>query len=137
MKQNKNANICEDHDHKGRGFLYPRKERNGKREQQSTVHPLKHQDQNGVFQRLWCKRAEKTAVITAIIGVLFYFFHYQRTENVVVLIVGIMVSAGVGVAIFSKDERNQSMMDTLGHMLRFARQQKKYPYRFYKEDWYV
>ena len=89
------------------------------------------------FKGFGVSELQRTTMMTAIVGVLFYLFHYQRTDNVIVLIVAIMISAGVGVAIFSKDERNQSMMDTLGHMLRFARQQKKYPYRFYKEDWYV
>ena len=88
------------------------------------------------FKGFGVAELKKTAVMTAIVGVLFYF-RYRQTDNVIVLVVAVMVSAGVGAAIFSKDERNQSMMDTLGHMLRFARQQKKYPYRFYREDWYV
>ena len=108
------------------------KEQNGK----SLYIPSNIKTKTEFFKGFGVSELQKTAIMTAIVGVLFYF-HYQRTDNVIVMIVAIMVSAGVGVAIFSKDERNQSMMDTLGHMLRFVRQQKKYPYRFYKEDWYV
>lgn len=88
------------------------------------------------FKGFGVEELKKTAIMTLIIAVFFYFI-YKRNDNVIVLVVAIMASAGIGVAIFSKDERNQSMVDTLMHMIRFMQQQKKYDYRFAKEDWYV
>jgi len=108
-------------------------QRNGKN---SLYIPSNIKTRTEFFKGFGTSELKRTAIMTAIVGGLFYLL-YQRNDNIIMLVVSIMVSAGVGVAIFSKDERNQSMVDTLMHMLRFARQQKKYPYHFCKEDWYV
>lgn len=109
---------------------------NEKKDKYSLYIPSHIKTKTEFFKGFGVAELKKTAIMTLIIGVIFYFI-YKQNDNVIVMVVAIMASAGVGVAIFSKDERNQSMVDTLMHMIRFMQQQKKYGYRFTKEDWYV
>lgn len=88
------------------------------------------------FRGFGVNELKKALAVMAAVGVVL-FLVYQRTQNVVQLIVGIMIAAGVSVAIFSKDDCNTSFVDTMSYMIRFSQQQKRYPYRFAKEDWYI
>jgi len=75
----------------------------------------------------------KTIVVTIIVGILDILY-YLIFKNTVVSIVTILVAIAGSVMMLTKDHTNISVVDQVGFMVRFARSQKYYPYK-YQEEW--
>jgi len=75
----------------------------------------------------------KTIMVTIIVGILDILY-YLIFKNTVVSIVTILVAIAGSVMMLTKDHTNISVVDQVGFMVRFARSQKYYPYK-YQEEW--
>lgn len=69
-------------------------------------------------------------VFTGIIDSLIYF----STRNLIFCIVFILVSVGGSIMMLTKDTTNLSVVGQIRNMLRFAKSQKYYPYK-YRDEW--
>lgn len=69
-------------------------------------------------------------VFTGIIDALIYF----STRNLIFCIVFILVSVGGSIMMLTKDTTNLSVVGQIRNMLRFAKSQKKYSYK-YRDEW--
>lgn len=61
-------------------------------------------------------------------------FVWLFTQNVTFTVIGILTGIVGSVMMTTKDQTNLSVVDQLQHMLRFAKSQKIYPYR-YGDEW--
>jgi hypothetical protein len=75
----------------------------------------------------------KTIMVTIIVGILDIMY-YLIFKNTVVSIVAILVAIAGSVMMLTKDHTNISVVDQVGFMVRFARSQKYYPYK-YQDEW--
>ncbi len=75
----------------------------------------------------------KTIMVTIIVGILDILY-YLIFKNTVVSIVTILVAIAGSVMMLTKDHTNISVVDQVGFMVRFARSQKYYPYK-YQDEW--
>ena len=75
----------------------------------------------------------KTLLVTTLAGVLDIFY-YLIFKNTVVSVVMILVAIAGSVMMLTKDHTNISVVDQVGFMIRFARSQKIYPYK-YQDEW--
>jgi len=75
----------------------------------------------------------KTIIVTIVIGILDIMY-YLIFKNTVVSIVTILVAIAGSVMMLTKDRSNISVVDQVGFMIRFARSQKYYPYK-YQDEW--
>ncbi len=69
-------------------------------------------------------------IFTGIIDALIYF----STKNLIFCVVFILVSVGGSIMMLTKDTTNLSVVDQIRNMLRFAKSQKYYPYK-YRDEW--
>ena len=76
----------------------------------------------------------KTLLVTTLVGVLV-FFYYLIFRNTVVSVVMILVAIAGSVMMLTKDHTHISVVDQVGFMIRFARSQKIYPYKYQDEWW--
>ena len=75
----------------------------------------------------------KTIMVTIVVGILDIMY-YLIFKNMVVSIVTILVAIAGSVMMLTKDHTNISVVDQVGFMVRFARSQKYYPYK-YQDEW--
>lgn len=75
----------------------------------------------------------KTIMVTIVFGILDIMY-YLIFKNTVVSIVTILVAIAGSVMMLTKDHTNISVVDQVGFMVRFARSQKYYPYK-YQDEW--
>ena len=75
----------------------------------------------------------KTLLVTTFVGVIDVFY-YLIFRNTVVSVVMILVAIAGSVMMLTKDHTNISVVDQVGFMVRFARSQKIYPYK-YLDEW--
>ena len=75
----------------------------------------------------------KTIIVTIVVGILDIMY-YLIFKNTVVSIVTILVAIAGSVMMLTKDRSNISVVDRVGFMIRFARSQKYYPYK-YQDEW--
>ncbi|MCF8019054.1 hypothetical protein JR334_11905 [Clostridia bacterium] len=75
----------------------------------------------------------KTIMVTIVVGILDIMY-YLIFKNTVVSIVAILVAIAGSVMMLTKDHTNISVVDQVGFMVRFARSQKYYPYK-YQDEW--
>jgi hypothetical protein len=75
----------------------------------------------------------KTIIVTIVVGILDIMY-YLIFKNTVVSIVTILVAIAGSVMMLTKDRSNISVVDQVGFMIRFARSQKYYPYK-YQDEW--
>ena len=75
----------------------------------------------------------KTIIVTIVVGSLDILY-YLIFKNTVVSIVTILVAIAGSVMMLTKDRSNISVVDQVGFMIRFARSQKYYPYK-YQDEW--
>jgi hypothetical protein len=75
----------------------------------------------------------KTIMVTIVVGILDIMY-YLIFKNTVVSIVTILVAIAGSVMMLTKDHTNISVVDQVGFMVRFARSQKYYPYK-YQDEW--
>ena len=62
------------------------------------------------------------------------FFVWLLSQNVTFTVIGILTGIVGSVMMTTKDQTNLSVVDQLQNMVRFARSQKYYPYR-YGDEW--
>ena len=74
-----------------------------------------------------------TILVTIVVGVMDVLF-YLLFRNVVTSVVTILVAIAGSVMMLTKDKTNISVVDQIGFMVRFARSQKVYKYK-YLEEW--
>ncbi len=75
----------------------------------------------------------KTILVTIGVGILDVIY-YLIFKNTVISIVTILVAMAGSVMMLTKDHSNISVVDQVGFMVRFARSQKIYPYK-YLDEW--
>ena len=75
----------------------------------------------------------KTIMVAIVVGILDIMY-YLIFKNTVVSIVTILVAIAGSVMMLTKDHTNISVVDQVGFMVRFARSQKYYPYK-YQDEW--
>lgn len=75
----------------------------------------------------------KTIMVTIVVGILDIMY-YLIFKNTVGSIVTILVAIAGSVMMLTKDHTNISVVDQVGFMVRFARSQKYYPYK-YQDEW--
>lgn len=75
----------------------------------------------------------KTIFVTIVTGMIDLLM-YLLFRNVVASIVTILVAIFGSVMLLTKDKMNCSVVDQIGFMIRFARSQKIYRYK-YLEEW--
>lgn len=74
----------------------------------------------------------KSFMVAAVAGVTALFI-YSANKSTTFAIVFLLASVAASVAVLVKDQNNQSVVDQIGHIIRFSQAQKKYPYRYRKE----
>ncbi len=73
------------------------------------------------------------SIITSIAAGVVVLMLYFLTGNVSICIVIMMSAIAGSVMMFTKDRTNLSVFDQIRNMVRFARIQKVYPYKYYDE----
>lgn len=86
-----------------------------------------------IFEGFGKEELFKTIMVTIIVGILDIMY-YLIFKNTVVSIVTILVAIAGSVMMLTKDHTNISVVDQVGFMVRFARSQKYYPYK-YQDEW--
>lgn len=80
----------------------------------------------------------KKQLLQSVIGSLgtgaVSFFVWLLSQNVTFTVIGILTGIVGSVMMTTKDQTNLSVVDQLQNMVRFARSQKYYPYR-YGDEW--
>jgi len=71
------------------------------------------------------------AAVSLVVGLILYAEDQSVPRTVLIVIITIATT----IVCVSKDRNNQSMLDYVKNMIRFSREQKKYPY-LRKEDKY-
>ena len=86
-----------------------------------------------IFDGFGKEELVKTILVTLVAGsidaLLFLMF-----RNVVTSVVFMLISISASVMMLTKDKTNVSVVDQVGFMVRFARSQKIYKYK-YLEEW--
>lgn len=68
-------------------------------------------------------------LIVAAVSVVISIIIYSVNQSVSTVVLLILISIAVTVAAVTKDRNNQSMVNHVGHILRFSREQQRYRYR--------
>ena len=76
----------------------------------------------------------KTLMATAV-SLCISLIIYSQNHSVATVVLFILISIAGSVVAVTKDRNNQSMVDYVSHMIRFAREQQRYHYRI-KEGLY-
>ena len=95
--------------------------------------PLGLKENNELWDGFGKEEAVKALIFnifTGIIDALIYF----STRNLIFCIVFILVSVGGSIMMLTKDTTNLSVVGQIRNMLRFAKSQKYYPYK-YRDEW--
>ena len=95
--------------------------------------PLGLKENNELWDGFGKEEAVKALIFnifTGIIDALIYF----STRNLIFCIVFILVSVGGSIMMLTKDTTNLSVVGQIRNMLRFAKSQKKYSYK-YRDEW--
>ena len=74
----------------------------------------------------------KTIIVTIVAGLIDVII-YVVTQNIVVSVIFMLVMVAGSVMMLTKDTTNISVVDQVAFMIKFARSQKKYPYRYLEE----
>ncbi|HSH51651.1 MAG TPA: hypothetical protein VK982_07995 [Bacteroidales bacterium] len=99
----------------------------------SLYIPLGLKERNELWDGFGKEEAIKALIFnifTGIIDALIYF----STKNLIFCVVFILVSVGGSIMMLTKDTTNLSVVDQIRNMLRFAKSQKYYPYK-YRDEW--
>ena len=99
----------------------------------SLYIPLGLKEKNELWDGFGKEEAIKALIFnifTGIIDALIYF----PTKNLIFCVVFILVSVGGSIMMLTKDTTNLSVVDQIRNMLRFAKSQKYYPYK-YRDEW--
>ena len=72
--------------------------------------------------------------ITALVSGFFAFILHATTGGVIGPVLMVLVSIAASVMALAKGESNMSVIDQTKCVMRFIREQKKYPY-YYTDEW--
>lgn len=86
-----------------------------------------------IFEGYGKEELIKTIIVT-LVNSAVNMVHYLIFKNTVVSIVMILVGIAGSVMMLTKDTTNISVVNQVGFMIRFARSQKVYKYK-YLEEW--
>lgn len=95
--------------------------------------PLGLKENNELWDGFGKSEAIKALTFNAITGVIDVLIYITR-KNLIFSVVFILVSVGGSIMMLTKDTTNLSVVDQIKNMLRFAKSQKYYPYK-YKDEW--
>jgi hypothetical protein len=73
-------------------------------------------------------------VIAALVGGFFAFIVHAVTGGAIGPVLTVLITIAASVTALAKGENNMSVIDQTKCVLRFAREQRKYPY-FYTDEW--
>ena len=73
-------------------------------------------------------------IITAFVSGFFAFILHAATGGVIGPVLMVLVSIAASVMALAKGESNMSVIDQTKCVLRFMREQRKYPY-YYTDEW--
>ncbi len=96
--------------------------------------PLGLKERNELWEGFGKDEAIKALIFNMFTGVID-FLVYIFTKNMMFCIVFILVSVGGSIMMLTKDITNLSVVDQIKNMLRYAKSQKYYPYK-YQDEWY-
>jgi len=96
--------------------------------------PLGLKERNELWDGFGKEEAVKALIFNAFAGALNILM-YITMKNLIFTIVFIMVSAGGSIMMLTKDTTNLSVVDQIKNMIKYAKSQKYYPYK-YRDEWY-
>ena len=73
-------------------------------------------------------------VIAALVSGFFAFIAHAATDGAIVPVLIVLITIAASVMALSKGENNMSVIDQTKCVLRFSREQRKYPY-YYTDEW--
>lgn len=103
------------------------------RKKQSLYIPQGLKTRVEIFDGYGKEELFKTIIVTVIAGI-FDAFMYFIFRNTVISMVFILVVISGSVMMLTKDKNNISVVDQVGFMIKFARSQKVYRYK-YLDEW--
>ena len=99
----------------------------------SLYIPLGLKERNELWDGFGKEEAIKALIFNIITGIVDALI-YLSTKNLIFCVVFILVSVGGSIMMLTKDTTNLSVVDQIRNMLRFAKSQKYYPYK-YRDEW--
>ena len=94
--------------------------------------PLGVKPETEFFKGFGKKQMAQAAVGSLICGAIALILWFV-TQNVTVTMIAALTGIAGSVMMTAKDQSNLSVVDQIGNMVRFAKSQKNYPYRYGKE----
>lgn len=95
--------------------------------------PLGLKKRNELWDGFGKEEAIKALIFNIFTGIIDVSI-YLSTKNLIFCVVFILVSVGGSIMMLTKDTTNLSVVDQIRNMLRFAKSQKYYPYK-YRDEW--
>ncbi len=95
--------------------------------------PLGLKERNELWDGFGKVEAIKALILNAFTGIISVII-FLTTRNLIFCVVFILVSVGGSIMMLTKDTTNLSVVDQVKNMLRFAKSQKHYPYK-YRDEW--
>lgn len=95
--------------------------------------PLGLKERNELWDGFGKEEAIKALIFNAFTGVINILI-YITMKNLIFTIVFILVSAGGSIMMLTKDTTNLSVVDQIKNMIKYAKSQKYYPYK-YRDEW--
>ncbi len=74
------------------------------------------------------------SIVGSLFGGAFAAVLWLLFQNVAATVIAVLTGIFGSVMMCTKDQNNQSVVDQIGNMLRFQRDQQRYPYR-YLDEW--
>ena len=91
--------------------------------------PLGLKERNELWDGFGKEEAIKALIFNVFTGTINILI-YVSSKNVILSIVFILVSVGGSIMMLTKDTTNLSVVDQIKNMLRFAKSQKYYQYKY-------
>ncbi|MCG8540155.1 MAG: hypothetical protein MJA82_09470 [Clostridia bacterium] len=104
----------------------------GLKQNESLYIPLGLKTRTELFEGFGKEELIKSVIVTLVAGGIDTII-YMLTKNVSFAVVFILCSISASVMMFTKDITNISAYDQIKFMIRFAKSQKVYRYRYLKE----
>ena len=103
-----------------------------KNENQTLYIPMGVKTRSEIFEGFGKEEVVQTIIATVVI-ILVAFSIFAFNKSVSFVVVFILVGIAGTVMCVTKDKNNQSVVDHFNNMLRFAREQQKFKYKYLKE----
>lgn len=103
-----------------------------KNENQTLYIPMGVKTRSEIFEGFGKEEVVQTIIATVVI-ILVAFLIFAFNKSVSFVVVFILVGIAGTVMCVTKDKNNQSVVDHFKNMIRFAREQQKFKYKYLKE----